>query len=155
MRIGDYGLEALKEFPDVEIEDLSSFRGMVFRIVEDTIIVPITLAKSQRKDTIDESLMREALGLITTDVARTQEAPPDGIVRSRTVGDLMRVDFRRASVGYKEEVITVLARFVNFQLIEMLRTAASQAVEENLQSVKLRHILPACEKWPWPLNRWC
>jgi hypothetical protein len=76
-------------------------------------------------------------------------------VPSPRPGHAHHVDLRRASVGHKKEVITPLARFVNFQLIEMLRMAAEQATAENLESVKLRHILPACEKWPWPLNRWC
>jgi hypothetical protein len=61
----------------------------------------------------------------------------------------------RGPLPYRVTALHQVGDVVAAAEYDFLRTGAQNAHDEQTQIVKLRHYLPACEKWPWPLNRWC
>jgi hypothetical protein len=149
MKLSDFRNADFGEFEEFEIEDVSLVRTMVWRMVEDMDIGAYILAKARGKK-IEEDLMRELFRLIDPETEVSDQTPEAAITSPAMVRDLSR-----APVQHSEKAISLLSRFINQHLIDMFRAAAKQAVKEGLKTIKLRHILPGCERWPWPLNRYC
>lgn len=138
-------------YKDLEIEDFSFFSMMVIRMIEDTATVTYTLAKEKGADEIKEGLMQDTLRRL----GQGALLPFAGTSEVAFVFSPFVPAYARIPVPYTNEAIVLFSKFLNYHLIEMLRDAAARAANEGLNTIKLRHILPWCEKWPWPLNRWC
>ena len=149
MKLGDFGNVEFGEFTNYTIEDFSLFWTMICRMVEDLDVGAYILAKQRGKD-IGDSLTSDMLNLIgpTSDIPT--RTPIRGIVNPEVVRDLMR-----APIPHSEGAFETTARFVNFHVANMLRDAANRVKSEGSSVIKLRHILPGCEHWPYPLNRYC
>lgn len=149
MKLGDFMRIGSGEFDDFEIEDAGFFRNMIGRMIEDLDVGVYVIAREHKENEIAVQLMRQFLNLI---------GPPASATASMEAGSVspeMVREYARAPIDHADEALSLLARFLNFHLEDMLRRAATAAAEEGLQTIKLRHILPGCERWPWPLNRYC
>lgn len=159
MKLGDFRNVNFEQFMEFEIEDAGFLHTMMFRMIEDTEIAIYVVAKSKGEEFIQEETVSEALKLLEpslVDATETQgeitfkNTPTEAIVTP-----VMVQDFARAPLPHNKQAFALLSKFVNFHLINMLHAAAGQANNEDLQIIKLRHYLPWCEEWPWPLNRYC
>jgi hypothetical protein len=150
MRLGDLRGADFGQFSDYVIEDLATFRTMVFRMAEDVDLGAYVLARRQRVENIEGSIVQELFHLLDPETKFPPDALETAVVPLRTVSDLAR-----APIGHSEEAISLMSRFLNFHLINMLWDAAKLAERDGGKVIKLRHILPACDHWPYPLNRYC
>jgi hypothetical protein len=139
------------KYNQFEIEDMAFFHTMVTRMIEDVEIMVGFLAKRDDEPEVTEDLVREALRVVDP-VTITQLADTSQVA---IVNSQMVIDFARPSLPHNEESIALISKYLNFRLIRLLYDAAERADEEGLNKIKLRHYLPLCEEWPWPLNRWC
>lgn len=171
-------------FSDFEIEDVGFFHTMVSRIIEDTELVSFSVAKINERENIDKDTVASALVLIDdslrsevdseleaeghaggggyglavaeqvvveADTAVTFASAPSSLV----LRSLEIQDFARSPLPHDPEALQLLSKFVNFHILNMIRAAALKCQDEGLKVIKLRHYLPWCEEWPYPLNRYC
>lgn len=151
--IGNFKNVDFGRFEDFIIEDSATFHTMIVRIIEDMDIMTYLITKVRNKSEIDVYLLEDVLRLLDQESKLPFEnIPDDSIVSPGFIRDYLR-----APLHHTDESVNLLSRFVNYLFIEMIRDAAARAdLEERSEGIiKLRHILPTCEKWPWPLNRWC
>lgn len=171
-------------FSDFEIEDVGFFHTMVSRIIEDTELMSFSVAKINNRDSIDKDSVASALVLIDESLRSEVEAELETeghaggggyalavaeqvVVEEETavtfaaspssfvVPSLEIRDFARAPLRHDSDAVQLLSKFVNFHLLNMIRAAALKCQEEGYKVIKLRHYLPWCEEWPYPLNRYC
>ena len=185
MKLSDLTATDFGPFSDLEIEDTGFFLTMTQRMIEDLDLVVHSVAAVEGQTEVDKDLMSRALALIDStlsvqleaeldingsgggnggyavavreqitieqDTPVTFEATPTQFV----VAGLRIEDFARAPLSHRQDAIKLLTKFVNFQILTMLRHAAVKCEEEGATRIKLRHYLPWCEEWPYPLNRYC
>jgi hypothetical protein len=150
MRLADFPNVDFGSLADLQVEDVGFFQTMVTRIIEDVEVALYVVARYQRDNRINTDIVQIALALIAPDSSDYQDAPETAIVNVALVHD-----FARAPIAHDQDALALLSRFVNFHIIAMLRSAAEEANKEDARQIKLRHFLPWCEKWPYPLNRYC
>jgi hypothetical protein len=150
MRLADFPNVDFGRFDKLQVEDVGFFQTMVARIIEDVEVALYVVARFQGDYRITTDIVRTALALIAPDSTDYQDAPETAIVNVGLVHD-----FTRAPIDHDTEALALLSRFVNFHVIAILRSAAEEADKEDARQIKLRHLLPWCEKWPYPLNRYC
>ncbi len=157
MRLAQLGYLNLKRFEDLEIEDVPFFFNLAFRMIEDVDVVVFTVAKARGKAAIDVDTVGEALGLIqagarepaaSAEAVSFAEAPEQAFVNSGMVRDVAR-----APLAHDDQAVTLLAKYVNFHLNNLLIAAAPAAQREDLGQIKARHLQLCGEALPWPLSR--
>jgi len=154
MKLANLGYLNLSRYDNLEIDDVPFFFAMAFRMIEDTDVVVYTVAKARGKPTIDLDTIGEALGLIQAGAPRRegditfQEAPAQAFVNAGMVRDVVRAPMAR-----DDQAAELLAKYVNFQLNNLLIAAAREAQREDLEKVLLRHLLRFGAELPYPLNR--
>ncbi len=184
MKLSELAATDFGVLSDLQIEDTGFFLTMVQRMIEDLDLIAHTVATAEGIAEIDRTHMSRALTLvdgalsdqlaielesngsaggggyavavqeqimIEEDTAVTFEATPTQFV----VAGLSIEDFARAPLPHEYDAMKLLTKFVNFQILTMLRHAALKCQEEDSTQIKLRHYLPWCEEWPYPLNRYC
>lgn len=150
MRLADFRNPDFREFEDFEIEDPNFFWTLAVRIIEDLDVAGYVLAKTHEKETMDDTLTRNLVRLIDPE---TQLPMWSG--QHRFIGPGIVSSYSRAPVSHTDKGRELVSSFVSFHISHLLRDAARRAAEEGLRKIKLRHILPWCERWPYPLNRFC
>jgi hypothetical protein len=159
MRLGNLGYANLQRYENLEIADVPFFFGMAFRMIEDIDLVAYSLARATGKETIDAETLGHALDLIQS--GGPSVAPREGAITfdeapvQAFVNPGMVRDAARAPLAHDDQALGVLAKYVNFQLNNMLIVAARLAQRDDLEKIQLRHYLPYCEELPYPLNRYC
>jgi len=159
MRVGNLGYVNLQRYDDLEIDDVPFFFGMAFRMIEDIDLVAYSLARATGKTTIDAEVLGQALDLIQA--GSPGVAPREGAISFEEapvqafVNPGMARDVARAPLTHDDQALGVLAKYVNFQLNNMLIAASRLAQRDDLVRIKLSHYLPYCNEWPYPLNHYC
>jgi hypothetical protein len=148
----DYGVE---EFGDFVLEDPVLFDGIVIRMLEDIELVGYALARNSqkaldsRKLEIDDEIT--SLVVDALELPETGQAPPQ--LRDFT-RDFIR-QIARAPFPYTDAGLDQIAGVAADVMFDAFRFGAQGALGEGSKRIGLRHLLPACEGWPYPLNRYC
>lgn len=168
MRLGDVpGMES-DEFAEFTLADESAFEDSINRLIEDAELAAYVVARASAwhpipiypliairrpgdRRVIDKEVVERTLRLlgVEEDVIRPG-SPTGGIVDSRLVRKRAKAPMR-----HTEEADELIARVVNSELREVLRDAAELAADEGVDRIDERHLLPACDRWPFPFNRFC
>jgi hypothetical protein len=148
------------------IEDLSFFTAMVYRIIEDLEVAIYMIARQTDADSINGDVAWNAINLIESGPRSQASAPgsrsvqvtrievENALLTGYTYPDMVRGAFR-SRLSYAESAVELVAKYVNLQVDRAVADARLRAQNDSSPKVKLRHILPYCEEWPYPLNRFC
>jgi hypothetical protein len=162
----EYGLTS-EEFDGLVLEDPALFDGFLVRVVEDLDLCQQVVVGRLQLPEIDASAEAAifALEFINAVGAKSDagsrlvsayfgEAPrgPDGL-RSN-IEPIVR-GYIRGPLAYTDWSLDNLTNVVTVVAFDVLSTGGRHAREDQTDIVKLRHWLPACEHWPYPLNRFC
>jgi hypothetical protein len=158
MKLANLGYAQLKRFEDVEVADVPALFALAFRMIEDADLVAYLLARVRGKERIDLDVVGEALSLIQAGAppdARPgegalpfEEAPVQAFVNPGMVRDVAR-----SPLPHDEQAAGVLAKYINFQLGNLLLAAARQSQRENGERLLPRHIALFSAELPWPFSR--
>jgi hypothetical protein len=159
----EYGLSSA-EFGGLVLEDPALFDSFVIRMVEDLDLSVHVTAGNQGLSSVSGSVPDDSFksldnvnrqsGKEFTNLASPQlgiNAPTE--FRS-TIQPIVRT-YVRGPLTYDPSSLDRLTDVVTAVAYDVLSTGAQQARAEGAQTVKLRHWLPGCEHWPYPLNRFC
>jgi hypothetical protein len=159
----EYGLSSA-EFDGFVLEDPALFDSFVGRMVEDLDLSAQVVAGHDGFSAILQPVLDEAFisleranrdgGSEFTNLASAQfdvESPNE--FRS-TIQPIVRA-YVRGPLAYEPPSLDRLTDVVTAAAYDVLSTGARQAREEDTKTVKLRHWLPGCNHWPYPLNRFC
>ena len=73
--------------------------------------------------------------------------PTSGIVNPEKIRAILHSPFT-----WDEDPIDLLARYFNFKLANVLKRIAASAKQQGSRKISHKHILPFCDKLPYPLN---
>ena len=95
--------------------------------------------------------------LLCSELVRLHNFPRPlvAVTADETTAQALTRDLARGPLGYGDGAAEMVAGAVATASYYFLTVGAEQARGDGSQTVKLRHFLPACEAWPWPLNRFC
>jgi hypothetical protein len=141
-----YGVE---EFGDFVLDDPALFDSIVVRMLEDIELAAYTIAREHGELEIDIVVVKGATDALGIPLPGTEAVPPDESLRNYVR------DVARSPLAYTDEAIDRIAQIANSAVLNFLRVGATVAQDEGSRHVGLRHFLPAYEKWPYPLNRFC
>jgi len=116
-------------------------------MIEDTELAAYVVTRSRGGKEIGPEEMVGAVRLIDSKADEApQNGPEEAIVRAAIIRD-----FAKAPMPHQEVIYAIFSKFINYKLIELLRGAAGRAAGEGTTTTRLRHFLPHCEDWPYPL----
>jgi hypothetical protein len=159
----EYGLSS-EEFGGLVLEDPALFDSYVIRIVEDLDLSAQVIAGHDGLPEIIRPVLEESFRSLervnlyggrdfrTLDSAQFDAEPSDGF-RSN-IQSIVHT-YVRGPLAYGPESLDQVTNVVAAVAYDVLSTGGQQAREEGTETVKLRHWLPGCEHWPYPLNRFC
>lgn len=160
----DYGLSS-GEFEGLDLEDPALFDSFVIRMVEDLdlstqvtaglrlpdgIVRPVELDRAFRALDIINRPDRKSLRSITSEMPTSNAT--EGL-RSY-IHPVVRA-YLRGPLDYDPESLDLMINVVTAVAYDALSTGAREAREHDTRTVQLRHWLPACQRWLYPLNRFC
>jgi hypothetical protein len=146
-----YGLVD-KRFDGVVLEDPALFDLLAVRMIEDLELAVQVTGRTVDCELVDSDIVGRTLQLLGLDEVAGQMKLPD---QMREVTQSIARDYARGPLPYATGALERLGDAVGAATYSFLSTGADNALSEGSQTVKLRHILPACESWPYPLNRFC
>jgi hypothetical protein len=162
MRLNQFA-ESFGPYGAFEIDDLSFLTTMLIRMIEDIEIMIGFFAKLQNAESVSGDFVLRVLQLIDPESISSIDAESISAVSeinypistsAVVTPDLVRA-YARPPVPHDERAIVLISSYLHRRLTATLSEAARLAENEGQTVIKLRHILPLCEKWPWPFNRWC
>lgn len=145
------------EFDDYDFQDFTFFVTMALRVVEDIHLMAYTIARQSQEKTINLKTVEQVINLVSSvplnmlrlnfqlkmiDSAFMNPTQVRGIVTAH-------------GFPIQDDAIAQISSFGNYYLADGLENAAKTAKLENTKTVSLSHWLPYCQKWPYPLNRYC
>src|SRR5205085_906796 len=119
--------------------------------IEDIEIALYTLAWEFDFEEIEFDGFR--ISLILERFGALPEASPDVPFEQRERVRRMIRGYARAPLSYSSTAAERVAHLVSAAEFDLLTTGAELASSEESQVIRTRHFLPACERWPFPLNR--
>lgn len=134
---------------DTVVSDIHHDR-LAIRMIEDTDLIAYVLAKGRKKSEIDKALMVDALKLINQDEITELMNVPEVIIV--TPGVVQK--YLKAPLKHDDEAISQLSRFVNHQLVVILRAAGLKAKAVGTDTITRDHIFECCHLLPYPFNVW-
>jgi hypothetical protein len=135
------------------LEDPAFVDAAIARIVEDIQLVTYVYSLVAGKREIDaESVYRVYDLIIASPDAPVLLASPEGV---REWSHRLVRDLSKAPLPYGEEAVERVGDLVGALVYDIFRSGAESAAEEGSRRIGTRHFLPACERWPYPLNRFC
>jgi hypothetical protein len=151
--LADYGLADDPELASLAVEDPALLDGLVVRMIEDLELSAYTTARLRGRSEIDPDVADEAIRELLGQRLSEVHLPSSDTFRDqiqRRVEDLAR-----SPLPYVDQAQSRISDAVSTAAYNYLQVGANGARGEGLKEIKLRHYLPACEEWPYPLNRFC
>ncbi|WP_208300559.1 hypothetical protein [Mycobacterium sp. DL592] len=156
------------EFGGLVLEDPALFDAFLVRVVEDLDVCQQMTAGYLDRSEIDERVSARAFSTLDSlnRPALAQRGGEFGFLFSAQNGsespDILRAGvyevvrtYIRGPLEYSGSSLGQFANVVTAVAYDALSTGGRHAREDETDVVSLRHWLPACERWPWPLNRFC
>lgn len=160
----EYGLTS-EEFDGLVLEDPATFDTFLVRVVEDLDLVQQITAGDNDKGEIPEWILERAFGVVENinrhagrnhflelNSARYDPKVPDEL---RAIIQFYVNSYIRGPLPYVDGTLEQFVNVVTVIAYDALAIGGTHAREDDTKTVKLRHWLPACENWPYPLNRFC
>lgn len=146
-KLGDFENVDFGKFRELNV-DTEFLQTIATRLIADTEIAVYILAKQREAECVDGPLMISALQLLYQEnPSALADVPQEAIVSPGLVWETVT-----APVKHEHEAITILSKFANSRLIQILRDGAKQADDQGDETIEQRHLLPFCDKLPFPLN---
>lgn len=146
-----YGL-ADPSFEGFVLEDPALFDSLAVRMIEDLELAVQVLARAGERELVDSEIVGRTLQILRLDKVVDKTALPD---QMRDDTQRAAHDYARGPLPYEDGALEEIGYAVGATTYSFVSAGAANARKERTQIVKLRHILPACESWPYPLNRFC
>ncbi len=159
----DYGFTS-REFDGLVLEDPALFDSFIVRMVEDLdLSAQVTAGFFGYPEIIEEITSRsfrslEGISQFSGRDFKSLESAQSGAdapepFRSN-IEPIVRT-YVRGPLGYQSASLDRMTNVVTAVAYDVLSTGGQLAREEGTDVVKLRHWLPGCEHWLYPLNRFC
>lgn len=145
-----YGL-AETSFAEFSLEDPLLFDELLARMVEDLALASYINAMRNRQRQMSRETVEQTNRLLRIPGPESQDSP-------RGLQEYLLAlthDLSRAPLSYTDEGLEWASGTIAGAAFLAFATGAEIARAEGDDTVKLRHWLPACEQWPFPLNRFC
>jgi hypothetical protein len=166
----DYGI-ITSETEGMVLQDSALFDSLLIRTVEDldvTFQVSALVLQEDRSDftsiTPNELINMAARLDLPTRIFLPDDEPNVPLVAgyslppSRSTFDFasdLVSRYQKGPLDYQVSSLVLFAGIVAAFTTDFLVTGGLNAQDEDTRSVQLRHYLPACDRWPWPLDRFC
>lgn len=151
-----YGLDP--PYGSFTLQDPALFESLTIRMMEDLELAVQVSARADRFGlvnsgiVVNSELVGRALQVLGVDEVVSRTKVPDQV---RGWAEAVARDYARGPLPYGVGALEGIGNAVAAATYSFLLTGAENASQEGTQVVMLRHILPACESWPYPLNRFC
>jgi hypothetical protein len=151
--LADYGLADDPELASMAVEDPALLDSLVVRMIEDLDLSAYTAARFVGVTEIDSGVAGEVVSQLLGDHLAGVHLPPSDAFRDQI---RQRVnELARSPLPYVDDAQSHISDAVSTAAYNYLQVGANGARGEGADVIKLRHYLPACEEWPYPLNRFC
>lgn len=146
----------LDGFPNLNFGDFKEFSvdvdtcyGMAKGMIQGLELSMYIVARERGKDYVDSEMVWSTIRLLDNDVQ------PDVVEKFTRIGFTtpeIAQEFAKAPIKHDSEAFGIMASYVNYEIFGILQAGAERAAKEGERTIRVRHLLPACEKWPYPWN---
>lgn len=156
--LSEYGFEGenFGNLAEFELEDPGFFESLMYRTAEDLELAMQVSSIVVGDERLDVDAAERTLELFEIAPLIQTIGPP--VYGPPPLASQMLAIARgvaRGPLGYTEEAFMLVGSVLTAIANDFLVTGAELAAAEGEPVVRLRHLLPACERWPYPLNRYC
>lgn len=157
--LSEYGFEGenFGNLAEFALEDPGFFEGMMYRAAEDLELALQISSIVAGDERLDVDSAGRTLELLEIRPPAFRGIGPS-VFGPQPLADQMlaiATGVARGPLDYTEDAFALVGSVLTAIANDFLVTGAGLAAAEGGQMVRLRHLLPACERWPYPLNRYC
>lgn len=140
------------EFSDLKLEDPEVFFSIAKRIIQDIELACFLTARLGNQGGISNTVTETA---IRTIYYVDSDFDPGSLSNELTdlfVNPNLVEQFSRSGLAHAVGSIPMVAKFINYMLLDLFEKAAAEAREEDSNVIKTSHLFKACDTFPYPLN---
>jgi hypothetical protein len=141
-----------RQFEGIVLEDPALFDSLVIRMTEDLELAVQVAALGSGLGIVNGNIAGATLSILGVLARFSVDQIPVQMRRSALVTSR---NVTRGPLDYEDGALELVGDAVAMATYSYLTIGAQNARVDGSQVVKLRHYLPACESWPYPLNRFC